>query len=52
VKVSLLGFIDLFFYWDNNSGRASITRKMNQDQAREAARALARAERDKLERVS
>jgi hypothetical protein len=35
-----------FFYWDNNPGRASITRKMNQDQAREkAARALARAER-------
>jgi hypothetical protein len=22
-----------FFYWDNNYGRASITRKMNQDQA-------------------
>ena len=40
-----------FFYWDNNNGRASITRKMNQDQAREAARALARAERDKLEHV-
>jgi hypothetical protein len=36
---------------DNNPGRASITRKMNQDQAREAARALARAERDKLEHV-
>ena len=37
-----------FFYWDNNPGRASITRKMNQDQAKEAARALARIERDKL----
>jgi hypothetical protein len=38
-----------WFYWDDNRGRASITRKMNQDEAREAARALARAERDKLE---
>jgi hypothetical protein len=38
-----------WFYWDDNRGRASITRKMDQDQAREAARALARAERDKLE---
>jgi hypothetical protein len=37
-----------FFYWDDNPGRASITRKMNQDEAREAARALARVERDKL----
>jgi hypothetical protein len=37
-----------FFHWDDNRGRASITRKMDQDQAREAARALARAERAKL----
>jgi len=34
-----------YFHWDDNPGRASITRKMNQDQAREAARALARIER-------
>jgi hypothetical protein len=39
-----------WFYWDDNRGRASITRKMNQDQAREAARKLARAEFAKLER--
>jgi hypothetical protein len=38
-----------YFYWDDNPGRASTTRKMNQDQAREAARKLAREERDKLE---
>jgi hypothetical protein len=24
-----------YFYWDDNRGRASITRKMNQDEARE-----------------
>jgi hypothetical protein len=29
-----------YFYWDDNPGRASTTRKMGQDQAREAARAL------------
>ena len=38
-----------YFYWDDNPGRASTTRKMDQDEAREAARALARAERAKLE---
>jgi len=38
-----------YFYWDDNPGRASTTRKMDQSQAREAARALARVERDKLE---
>ena len=30
-----------WFYWDNNPGRASITRKMDRDEAREAARGLA-----------
>src|SRR4029434_9657874 len=38
-----------YFYWDENPGRASTTRKMDQSQAKEAAQALARAERDKLE---
>jgi hypothetical protein len=38
-----------YFYWDDNPGRASTTRKMNQSHAKEAARNLARAERDKLE---
>jgi hypothetical protein len=38
-----------WFYWDDNPGRASITRKMDREEAWEAARALARAERDKLE---
>jgi hypothetical protein len=33
-----------FLYWDNNPGRASITRKMNHDQARES-RACPRASR-------
>jgi len=38
-----------WFYWDDNRGRASITRKMDREEAREAARALARAELPKLE---
>jgi hypothetical protein len=33
-----------FFYCDDNRGRGSITQKMDQEQAREAARKLARAE--------
>jgi hypothetical protein len=37
------------FYWDDNRGRVSITRKMDQEQAREAAITLARIERAKLE---
>jgi hypothetical protein len=40
-----------YFYWDDNPGRASTTRKMDQSQAKEAARALARAERAKLEHI-
>jgi hypothetical protein len=39
-----------FFYWDDNRGRGSITQKMDQQQAREAARRLARAEFEKLQR--
>src|SRR5262245_51641846 len=38
-----------YFYWDDNPGRASTTTRMNQSQAKEAASALARAERAKLE---
>src|SRR5262245_1252221 len=29
-----------YFYWDDNPGRASITRKMDRSQAKEAVRAL------------
>jgi hypothetical protein len=38
----------MFFYWDDNRGRASITQRMDQEQAREAAKKLARAEFEKL----
>jgi len=37
-----------FFYWDDNPGRASITHKVNQQQALAAANTLARAEWKKL----
>jgi len=37
-----------YFYWDDNAGRRSITRKMDQATALEAAKELARAEREKL----
>jgi hypothetical protein len=37
----------IYFYWDNNAGRASITRKMDQARALEAAHQFAREERDK-----
>jgi hypothetical protein len=37
-----------YVHGDDNPGRASITRKMDQSQTKEAARALARAERAKL----
>ena len=35
-----------YCYWDDNAGRASITRKMNHQQACEAAKAFARAHSD------
>lgn len=33
-----------FFYWDDNPGRRSITGQMSHDEAREAARDLARSQ--------
>ena len=39
----------VYFYWDNNPGRRSITRSMSQEGA-EAAKELARAEQDRLDR--
>jgi len=38
------------FFWDDNPGRASITRKMNQEQAREVTEDLAREELNRLKR--
>jgi hypothetical protein len=38
-----------FFYWDDIAGRRLQPDALTQDQALEAARALARTERDKLE---
>ncbi|HYD66144.1 hypothetical protein [Azospirillum sp.] len=37
------------FYWDENAGRRAITLHDSRDEALEKARALARAERDRLE---
>jgi hypothetical protein len=39
-----------YFYWDDNPGRALTTRKMDQEQAIEAAINLARIEWARLER--
>ena len=38
----------IYFYWDDNPGRRSITRHMSQEEAERAAKELARAEQDKL----
>jgi hypothetical protein len=40
----------VFFYWDDNPGRASITRAMTSDEAARKAQELARLEQDKLDR--
>jgi hypothetical protein len=38
-----------YFYWDDNAGRRAISMGMtSQDEAREAAKALARTERDRI----
>ena len=38
----------VFFYWDDNPGRASITRAMTSAEAGRQAQELARIEQDKL----
>nr|WP_041756627.1 hypothetical protein [Bradyrhizobium sp. ORS 278] len=39
----------VYFYWDDNAGRRAITMNItSQDEAREAARALARTELNRL----
>ena len=38
----------VFFFWDDNPGRRSITLKMSQEEAEQAAKEVARAEHDKL----
>lgn len=38
----------LYFYWDDNPGRASITHAMNSKEAERKAKELARTEQDKL----
>jgi hypothetical protein len=38
----------VYFYWDDNAGRRSITGNMGQEEAERAAKELARAEQDKL----
>ena len=38
----------IYFYWDNNPGRRSITQKLSSEEAERKAKELARAEQDKL----
>lgn len=40
-----------YFYWDDDPGRRSVTRQLDQAEALERARRLARAEREKLEQA-
>lgn len=42
----------VFFYWDDNSGRASITHAMNSEEAERKGKALAKTEQEKSERES
>jgi hypothetical protein len=37
-----------YFYWDDNPGRASITRKLSSEEAERKAKDLARTEQDRL----
>ena len=38
----------VYFYWDDNPGRRSITRALSSEEAELLAQELARAEQDKL----
>jgi hypothetical protein len=38
----------VYFYWDDNPGRRSITRQMSSEEAEQKAKALAGTEQDKL----
>jgi hypothetical protein len=40
--------VSQFFYFDDAPGRCSINKRMTSEEAEEAAKALARAEREKL----
>ena len=42
----------VYFYWDDNPGRASITHRMSSTEAARQAKALAKTEQEKLERES
>jgi|tagenome__1003787_1003787.scaffolds.fasta_scaffold11343357_1 hypothetical protein len=42
----------VFFYFDDNPGRASITQRMSSEEAGRQAQELARLEQEKLERES
>jgi len=39
----------VYFYWDDNPGRRSTTRKLSSEEAERQAKELARAEQDKLD---
>ncbi len=41
--------VSRYFYFDDDKGRRAITDRMSSAEAEEAAKAFARAERDKLE---
>jgi hypothetical protein len=38
----------VYFYWDDNPGRRSITRKLSSEEAERKAKDLARTEQEKL----
>jgi hypothetical protein len=42
------GCESVYFYWDDNPGRRSITRKLSCEEAERKAKDLARAEQEKL----
>jgi len=45
------GRSSVFFHWDENPGRRSITNAMSNEEAMRKARDLARTEQDKLDGV-
>jgi hypothetical protein len=40
----------IYFYWDDNPGRRSITQRLSSEEAERRAKALARIEQEKQER--